>query len=130
MRRTSMIIALASCTMSMLAQAREPSSPPMTREQEQGQTIFKDRCVVCHGVNADGRSDLARLMKPPPANLRQSALSSGQRSAIVRKGGEAVGRSANMPTWEVELNEEQLHAVLAYLELLTQTAQPASHTSP
>jgi mono/diheme cytochrome c family protein len=80
-----------------------------------GEEVFLNRCAVCHGVNADGQSKLARLMRPPPANLRASQLTDEQRARIVRKGGAAVGRSPDMPTWELELNEAELHAVLTYV---------------
>jgi mono/diheme cytochrome c family protein len=82
---------------------------------EQGAVIFHSRCAICHGHNADGKSELARIMRPPPANLRASHLTDEQRAQIVRKGGEAVGRSSNMPNWELELNEEDLSAVLGYV---------------
>ncbi|WP_290870109.1 cytochrome c [Aquabacterium sp.] len=85
---------------------------------QQGEHIFRSRCVVCHGVNADGRSDLARIMRPPPANLRASKLDDDARAAIVRKGGEAVGRSSNMPVWESELSQDEIRAVVAYVGTL------------
>jgi mono/diheme cytochrome c family protein len=85
---------------------------------ERGEGIFKARCVVCHGVNADGHSDLARIMRPPPANLRSSKLDETERSRIVRKGGEAVGRSSNMPVWETELNDDEIRSVVAYVGTL------------
>ena len=83
-----------------------------------GEHIFKTRCVVCHGVNADGQSDLARIMRPPPANLRRSKLDDAQRTQIVSKGGEAVGRSPNMPIWELELTPEEIRAVVTYVGTL------------
>ena len=82
---------------------------------DQGEVIFQNRCAICHGKNADGVSDLARIMNPPPANLRASKLTDADQSQIVRKGGESVKRSPNMPNWEVELNESELLAVLSYV---------------
>lgn len=96
------------CQASTWAQSTPPS----------GESIFKSRCVICHGANADGRSDLARIMTPPPANLRASKLNDEQRSQIVRKGGESVNRSPNMPVWEGELTEDELRAVLTYVGTL------------
>lgn len=83
-----------------------------------GEAIFKNRCVVCHGAKGDGHSDLARIMRPPPANLRASKLTDAEKSQIVRKGGEAVKRSPNMPVWELELDEQELQAVLGYIATL------------
>ena len=90
-------------------------SSSLSAQTHPGEQVFRERCMVCHGLNADGKSELAKLMKPAPANLRASPLSSEQKSVIVRKGGEAVGRSPNMPTWERELSEAELTAVLTYL---------------
>lgn len=89
---------------------------------EEGEQVFKTRCVVCHGTNADGQSALARIMQPPPANLRASKLTDDERSTIVRKGGAAVGRSPNMPIWEQELNEHELRAVLSYVRSIKGSA--------
>ncbi len=89
---------------------------------DHGAEIFHSRCAICHGHNADGHSQLAKIMRPPPANLRASHLTDEQRAQIVRKGGESVGRSANMPNWEMELKEEELTAVLAYVRSIKGTA--------
>ena len=83
-----------------------------------GEAIFKNRCVVCHGAKGDGHSDLARIMRPPPANLRASKLTDAEKSQIVRKGGESVNRSPSMPVWERELDEQELQAVLSYIATL------------
>jgi cytochrome c oxidase cbb3-type subunit 3 len=88
---------------------------------QQGETVFKSRCVVCHGVHADGKSNLAKLLSPPPANLRASKLSLQERTRIISKGGGAVGRSERMPTWEDELSPEELRAVIAYVGTLKGT---------
>jgi len=100
------IIALAACGVPVAGRAQSI---------DEGELVFKTRCVVCHGVNADGQSALAKIMQPPPANLRASRLNDDARSTIVRKGGAAVGRSPNMPIWELELDERQIQSVLSYV---------------
>ncbi|MEY4766266.1 MAG: hypothetical protein RI907_2939 [Pseudomonadota bacterium] len=107
------------CALALLCMA----APACGQTVEEGEAIFKTRCFVCHGVNADGKSDLARIMRPPPANLRASRLTDEERATIVRKGGAAVGRSSNMPVWEQELNEHELLAVLSYVRSIKGTAQ-------
>jgi len=82
---------------------------------EQGHAVFEAHCVICHGANADGTGQLARLLTPPPANLRLSVLNDPARNAIVRGGGASVGRSPAMPRWEAELSEEELQLVIAYV---------------
>jgi mono/diheme cytochrome c family protein len=87
-------------------------------EIERGQRVFAARCVVCHGSNADGRGQLAKMLDPKPANLRASTLDVAARNAIIRGGGASVGRSAAMPRWEVELSEEDLRGVIALVGTL------------
>jgi mono/diheme cytochrome c family protein len=97
------------------------ASQPMAYAQtdlDHGKTIFFARCAICHGVNADGQSDLARIMRPPPANLRASKLDEMERSRIVRGGGASVGRSPNMPEWQLELNDQELLDVVAFIGTL------------
>jgi cytochrome c oxidase cbb3-type subunit 3 len=80
-----------------------------------GRTVFLARCALCHGPQADGNGQMARLLDPRPANLQRSALSEAQRNDIVRHGGAAVGRSSAMPRWELELDEDQLRNVIAFV---------------
>lgn len=118
---------LSMCSLALPACASPPSdtNAALIAQIQAGEHVFRDRCVVCHGVQADGKSELAKIMRPPPANLRASTLSAEQKSTIVRKGGEAVGRSPNMPIWEQELNEAELQAVLAYLGSLKRVEHTA-----
>jgi mono/diheme cytochrome c family protein len=85
---------------------------------DHGKAVFFNRCAICHGMNADGHSNLAKIMRPPPANLRASKLDEQERARIIRSGGAAVGRSANMPEWQIELTEEELRDVLAFVGTL------------
>lgn len=87
-----------------------------------GRVVFEARCVLCHGVEADGNGQMARLLDPHPANLQRSVLDDAARNAIVRHGGASVGRSAAMPRWEAELEEQQLRDVIAYVASVAQDA--------
>lgn len=80
-----------------------------------GDIVFHNYCVLCHGINADGRGRAARIYDPKPANLRASTRPDAYKEAIIRKGGKALGRSAYMPPWGEELTDEQVADVVAYL---------------
>ena len=95
---------------------------------EKGRTIFLARCALCHGPEADGNGQMARLLDPRPADLQHSVLTDAQRNDIVRHGGAAMGRSAAMPRWEVELEEEQLSNVIAFVA--TVSARGNARTAP
>ena len=111
--RWACLAGLLACQFSVGAQGSLPN----------GAMVFHHRCAICHGVNADGQSDLARIMRPPPANLRASKLDDAERASIVRRGGAAVGRSPNMPEWQLELSEQELLDVVAFVGALREPAQ-------
>ena len=83
-----------------------------------GSIVFRTYCMLCHGPHADGKGRAARNYNPPPANLTVSAASDAYKEMIIRKGGEAMGRSPFMPPWGDELTDEQISDVVAYLRLI------------
>ena len=80
-----------------------------------GGLVYASYCVTCHGINADGNGRAARLYTPRPANLRATDKNDDYIELIVRKGGEAIGRSGKMPPWEEELTNEQIHDVRTFI---------------
>jgi mono/diheme cytochrome c family protein len=81
-----------------------------------GSLVFFNYCVTCHGPNGDGQGRAARLYDPRPANLRASDKNVAYMRSIIRKGGQAMGRSEFMPPWGEELTDEQIEDVTAYLQ--------------
>ena len=80
-----------------------------------GGLVYANYCVTCHGINADGNGRAARLHNPRPANLRASDKNDAYIGLIVRRGGEAIGRSQGMPPWGEELTDEQIKDVVAFV---------------
>ena len=81
-----------------------------------GRTVFKSRCALCHGAEGEGNGKMAKIIKnPPPFNLTQSGVPYAYVKEIVAKGGEAMGRSGQMPPWADELTPAELESVLIYI---------------
>lgn len=80
-----------------------------------GETAFTRYCILCHGVNADGKGRAAKLFDPKPSNLRRSDKNTLYKVMIVSRGGKAMGRSSFMPQWDQELTTEQITDVVTYL---------------
>jgi len=80
-----------------------------------GEVIFKTNCILCHGVNADGKGRAAKLFNPPPADLTHSDKNSEYKEMIIRYGGKAMGRSDVMPAWSGQLTEQEIKDVVDYL---------------
>lgn len=102
---------LAKETDSRRAVKKELSKPVV-----RGGIVFKNYCVLCHGERGDGLARAAKLYGK--VNLEIKDRSKAYYEEIVRKGGEAMGRSPFMPMWEEELSEEQIHDVVAYLDVV------------
>ena len=85
-----------------------------------GSIVFQNYCILCHGVNADGKGRAAKLYNPKPANLVLSDKNDQYIELIVRKGGGAIGRSEFMPPWSNELTNEQIDDVIGYLRSMHQ----------
>ncbi|PCI63928.1 MAG: cytochrome c [Gammaproteobacteria bacterium] len=84
-----------------------------------GREIFKGRCVLCHGKFGEGDGRMARVIKnPPPFDLTSSRLPDSYLNSIISKGGEAMGRSLQMPPWKDELSGTEIESVILYIKSL------------
>lgn len=83
-----------------------------------GEIVFSSYCVLCHGITGEGNGRAAKTHNPRPANLRKSMVPDLYKEMIIRKGGANWGRSPDMPSWQDELTEEQIHDVVNYLRTI------------
>lgn len=91
----------------------------INRTLKDGKIIFDTRCVLCHGNEGKGDGRMARIIKsPPPANLTKSVLTADQMSQIINLGGLGVNRSAQMPPWGDFLTENEVDAVIHFINTL------------
>jgi cbb3-type cytochrome c oxidase subunit III len=81
-----------------------------------GLAVFQSRCVLCHGANGEGDGRMSKVIKtPPPFNLTKSQMPVEYLKLIIEKGGEAIGRSGQMPPWGEQLSKEEIDAVVSYI---------------
>jgi mono/diheme cytochrome c family protein len=99
--------------------AAVPKFPPKTTAEAgliRGESVYKRYCVLCHGIDADGKGRAAKQYDPRPADLTRSPFPPAYKEMIIKRGGEAVGRSKFMPPWDQELTSEQVGDLLLFLE--------------
>ncbi|MFC1747775.1 c-type cytochrome [Pseudomonadota bacterium] len=89
-----------------------------------GEVVFKTNCVLCHGVNADGKGRVSGLFDPPPANLTMSDKTDAYKVEIITKGGKAMGRSEVMPVWGKELSSQEILDAVSYLRTVLVKLSP------
>ena len=110
-------IAMATTVPKKVADEFPPKDTPEA-SMIRGEIVFQNYCMLCHGINADGKGRAARIYDPKPANLRMSMKNDAYKELIIRKGGKAMGRSAFMPPWGEELTDEQVTDVVHYLRTI------------
>jgi cbb3-type cytochrome c oxidase subunit III len=83
-----------------------------------GEAVYKTNCILCHGIQGDGKGRAASLFHPPPADLTHSDKNDEYKTAIIRLGGVEMGRSSGMPPWEERLTEIEVRDLVGYLRTL------------
>lgn len=100
-------------TFSISGKSQDLSASDINRANK----LFSENCATCHGVNGDGKSPIARAMKPPPRNFLAEDFKYGSTEdkifATISKGVEGTG----MPPW-VQLPEDDRHLLAKYVLFL------------
>jgi mono/diheme cytochrome c family protein len=92
-----------------------------TRLVARGNDIYKANCAVCHGVNAEGAPNWQRKgpdgkLPPPPLDANGHAWHhpGAWIRDMIRQG--SVARGGNMPAWEGKLGDDDIAAVIAWIQ--------------
>ena len=83
-----------------------------------GEVVYKTNCILCHGVKGNGKGRASVMYDPPPADLTRSDKNDDYKRMIITMGGAAMGRSAIMPEWGLQLKKQEIEDVIAYLRTI------------
>ncbi|MBZ5657564.1 MAG: c-type cytochrome [Acidobacteriia bacterium] len=124
-RRTSTIATglalLLLSAVSMAVDSREVVDQDVAKPTIRGGIVFKNYCTLCHGQRGDGMSRAAQLYQG--VNLAIKPRTNEYYEKIIRGGGQVAGVSPYMPPWQDELSEEQVHDVVTYLTVLSDSVR-------
>jgi len=99
------------------AAAAQPRGDPAN-----GRELYAEKCVLCHGHQGRGWDWTAKVEKPPipVPDLTRLIPERDDRSlfAVVRDGGEAVGKTRFMPPFGFQLSDDDVWDIVAYLRSL------------
>ena len=66
----------------------------------EAESLFADRCAVCHGLDGDGKGPVAASLNPKPVDFRdrkwQRSVTDEKIAKAIVYGGPAVGLSLSM----------------------------------
>ncbi|HSQ92045.1 MAG TPA: c-type cytochrome, partial [Nitrospiraceae bacterium] len=87
---------------------------------DRGKVIYKEYCSQCHGATGKGDGPAASGLLPKPAihaNIPFEKLPMEYLYNVINHGGPAVGKSANMPYWNLTIGQQGVADVIAYLKV-------------
>lgn len=84
-------------------------SAPATRAQGAGETLFKSKCVVCHGPDGTGSPMGKKLAVRNLASTEVQSQSDAQLTDVITKG------KNKMPAYDGKLKPEEFKALVAFI---------------
>jgi mono/diheme cytochrome c family protein len=87
---------------------------------ERGKVLYKEYCAQCHGFTGKGDGPAASGLDPKPAihaNIPFEKLPMEYLYNVINHGGPAVGKSPNMPYWNLTIGQQGVADVIAYLKV-------------
>jgi len=113
---------------------RDPGPPPvdalqeafrdgaLTARESAGRKLFVERCATCHGPDGRGDGQNAYNLQPPPPDFASSLRELGvaDRRRVIVEGTAALGRSPLCPPRGAALADDDVDALLAWLDVTAQ----------
>ncbi|HYE39922.1 MAG TPA: cytochrome c, partial [Ramlibacter sp.] len=103
---------------SVKLRARDIEEPPLADERMalRGAGCYRDKCVQCHGAPGVAQHDIGQGMQPIPGPLVDARRHWKPRELywVTRHGI----RMSGMPAWQYRLQDEELWAVVAFMQRL------------
>ena len=89
---------------------------------EAGEALFVQYCTPCHGASGNGDGPLAETLDPRPANLADASMMADMSDAYmfwrVSEGGTAEPFNSAMPSWSLQLDEDQRWQLVTFVREL------------
>jgi mono/diheme cytochrome c family protein len=92
--------------------------------QRQGRAIYRQRCVLCHGEQADGKGVRAPDLTPPPRNFTDVDWQARTDDRHVYFAIAEGRHGTPMPQWKATLSPGEIWSLIAYIR--TVAPRPAS----
>ena len=86
---------------------------------DRGKVIYREYCSQCHGATGKGDGPAASGLEPKPAihtNIPFEKLPIDYLYNVINHGGAALGKSPNMPYWNLTIGQQGVADVMAYLK--------------
>ncbi len=106
------------------APAEPAAGGPGPGDVAAGHEQYKIYCATCHGETGCGDGPLSETLDPKPAKHcdgnYMNALSDEHLFKVIKEGGAAVGKSAQMAPWGGTLSDAQIWDVIAFIRSIAE----------
>lgn len=106
----------------MRTQEASPPAPIPARE------LYARHCAGCHGAGGKGDGAGAEVIRSLMPDLSDAAAMAKATDAylfeMIKKGSSQFGRSNAMPAWGMQLTDDEVRALVAYIRTLALPAVP------
>jgi mono/diheme cytochrome c family protein len=106
---------------------RQEEPAPPTPGSLTGRSLYEVHCAVCHGVTGKGDGPGAAVVRQPMKAFNDPAamqvVDDRFLFEIIKKGGSQFGRSNAMPSWGMQLSDDEIRSVVAYIRSLASGAR-------
>ena len=104
----------------------------LTAREGRGKQVFAERCATCHGATGRGDGQNAYNLQPPPPDFQESLarLPIADRRRVIEEGTAALGRSPLCPPWGPLLSNDEVEALLAWLDVMARPSEEPETAGP
>ena len=107
-----------------------PRLADLNSRERQGEALFQDNCAFCHGASGTGRNWIGRFLEPHPRDLTDPGFMAGMTRARLREVIREGLPGTSMPAWRDVLTEDQIQAIIAYINRAFHPLAPELAGSP
>jgi mono/diheme cytochrome c family protein len=101
---------------------RHDESPPLPATGSSARALYDAHCAVCHGSTGKGDGPGAAVLRQVMPDFTNPAAMGAASDRflfeIIKKGSSQFGRSNAMPSWGMQLSDEQIRALVVYIRSL------------
>ncbi len=124
--RTYAAVALIGLTAGLVFLGREllrgQETPALPAAGSPARALYDAHCAICHGPHGRGDGPGARVIGQTMPDFTDAAAMGRVNDRflfeIIKKGSSQFGRSNAMPSWDMQLSDEQIQALVAFIRSL------------
>ena len=111
-----MLKSLVAALIGLVACTALAAAPAWTDSAEDNYTTY---CARCHGEGGHGDGPSVASLKVTPQSFSNCAqmrkISDETMFKAIKGGGASVGLSGDMPDWSVDLSDDEIHDLVAFV---------------